>query len=158
MTMDPTLPSIAAEVGSPEPLSVQATFVLLYGESNLAGPMDDGSSLPGLEALDLDLAAARIARIQATERRLLGDRYQRAQRVSRRTVGRLPLGTRVREDVIGARPAGPTEPVRRPARPSCGPAPGSGLPITPPRPTAVAGPTPGIGSGWRAPSDRPVGL
>jgi len=83
-----------------EPLSVQATFVLLYAESNLGRSIDDDMTLSGFEPIDPDLAAGRLVRIQATERRLLGDRYQRAQRVSRRAVGRLPLGGMIEGDVV----------------------------------------------------------
>jgi len=85
-------PAIDQGPTTSEPLSVQATFVLLYAESN-PGPPSAGTRVPsGLEAIVSDLAAERLARIQGTERRLLGDRYQRAQRVTRRAVGRLPLG------------------------------------------------------------------
>jgi hypothetical protein len=84
-----------------EPISVQATFVLLYAETMLGRSNDEATTVSGLEAIDPDHAAAdRISRIQHTERRLLGDRYQQAQRVSRRSVGRLPLGDRMDGEVV----------------------------------------------------------
>jgi hypothetical protein len=73
--------------------SVRATFVLLYAETMLGGSNDEVAFVPQLEAPEPAPASDdRIARIQEIERRLLGDRYQQAQRVSRRAAGRLQLG------------------------------------------------------------------
>jgi hypothetical protein len=83
-----------------EPLSVRATFVLLYAESNLGSSIGSAMLPAGLQAIEPDVAAERLARIQATERRLLGDRYQRAQRVSRQAVGRLARDTALEGDVV----------------------------------------------------------
>ena len=84
-----------------ESVSVQATFVLLYAETMLGRSNDEAVIVAGLEAAAPDRAADdRIRRIEQTERRLLGDRYQQAQRVSRRSVGRLPLGDLMDGDVV----------------------------------------------------------
>jgi hypothetical protein len=75
--------------------------VLLYAETMLGRSNDEAMIVPGLETIDPDHAAAdRISRIQQTERRLLGDRYQQAQRIDRRLVGRLPVGDLIDSDVV----------------------------------------------------------
>ena len=93
-----TVPEPATDQGASvtEPLSVQATFVLLYAETML-GSSDDVAEIEGLEPDHT--AEDRIGRIGATERRLLGERYQQAQRIRRRSLGRLPLGAVLDGDV-----------------------------------------------------------
>ena len=101
--MTVTLPELASDprVRAPEPVSVQATFVLLYAETMLGRSNDETVIVAGLEAADQDGAPDdRIRRIEQTERRLLGDRYRQAQRVARRLVGRLPLGELIDGDVV----------------------------------------------------------
>jgi hypothetical protein len=94
-------PTIGLRATAAESTSVQATFVLLYAETMLGRSNDEGVSVAGLLAAAPDGAADdRIGRIQQTERRLLGDRYQQAQRVSRRSVGRLPLGDLMDGEVV----------------------------------------------------------
>ena len=101
--MTVTLPELASDprVRAPEPVSVQATFVLRYAETMLGRSNDEAVIVAGLEAAPADRAADdRIRRIQQTERRLLGDRYRQAQRVTRRLVGRLPLGALIEDSVV----------------------------------------------------------
>ncbi len=89
-----------AQTTSTERFSVQATFVLLYAAADPGGLIADTLVPPGLETSEPDLAVERIVRIQETERRMLGDRYRRAQRVSRRVVGRLPLGDVIEGELV----------------------------------------------------------
>lgn len=80
-----------------EPATVLPTFVLLFAVTPDAGAGHNGVP-SGVDAIPEDVAAAYRNRIEGLQQRLLGEPYLHARRLTRRSIGRLPL------------PGGPLEP------------------------------------------------